>query len=65
MEALSYGLEKSMAHFVWVVKTSTAQQCEDGYGVAPDKFDERVAGRGLVIRRWLNNWYQSMADNNK
>nr|TKS15036.1 glucosyltransferase like family protein [Populus alba] len=29
-----------------------AQQVEDGYGVVPDGFDERLAGRGLVIRGW-------------
>ncbi|KAJ6899499.1 UDP-glycosyltransferase 89B1 [Populus alba x Populus x berolinensis] len=45
MEALADGLEKSMVRFIWVVKTGTAQQVEDG-------FDERLAGRGLVIRGW-------------
>jgi hypothetical protein len=52
MEALADGLEKSMVRFIWVVKTGTAQQVEDGYGVVPDGFDERLAGRGLVIRGW-------------
>ncbi|KAJ6718619.1 UDP-GLYCOSYLTRANSFERASE 89A2 [Salix purpurea] len=52
MEALADGLEKSMVRFIWVVKTGTAQQVEDGYGAVPDGFDERLAGRGLVIRGW-------------
>ncbi|KAF9674200.1 hypothetical protein SADUNF_Sadunf10G0102900 [Salix dunnii] len=52
MEALADGLEKSMVRFIWVAKTGTAQQVEDGYGAVPDGFDERSAGRGLVIRGW-------------
>ncbi|KAG5237036.1 glucosyltransferase family protein [Salix suchowensis] len=52
MKALADGLEKSMVRFIWVVKTGTAQQVEDGYGAVPDGFDERLAGRGLVIRGW-------------
>ncbi|KAJ6357025.1 hypothetical protein OIU78_005006 [Salix suchowensis] len=46
MKALADGLEKSMVRFIWVVKTGTAQQVEDGYGAVPDGFDERMAGRG-------------------
>ncbi|OMO72219.1 UDP-glucuronosyl/UDP-glucosyltransferase [Corchorus olitorius] len=52
MEALAVGLEKSGTRFIWVVKPGTAQQHEDGYGVVPDGFEERVAGRGLVIKGW-------------
>ncbi|XVF85727.1 hypothetical protein PTKIN_Ptkin17bG0140600 [Pterospermum kingtungense] len=52
MEALAVGLEKSGTRFVWVVKTGTIRDQDDGFGVVPDGFDERVAGRGLVIREW-------------
>ncbi|XP_015895252.2 UDP-glycosyltransferase 89A2 isoform X2 [Ziziphus jujuba] len=52
MEALASGLEQSRTRFVWVVKVGTDQEVENGYGVVPDGFDERVAGRGLVVRKW-------------
>uniref|UniRef100_A0A2P2MYG8 Uncharacterized protein MANES_03G092400 n=1 Tax=Rhizophora mucronata TaxID=61149 RepID=A0A2P2MYG8_RHIMU len=52
MEALAQALEKSMARFIWVVKTGITQQTENGYGIVPDGFEERVVGRGLVIRGW-------------
>ncbi|XP_015866970.3 UDP-glycosyltransferase 89A2 [Ziziphus jujuba] len=52
MEALASGLEQSRTRFVWVVKTGTEQQVKDGYGAVPDGFEERVGGRGLVIRTW-------------
>lgn len=52
MEALASGLELSGVRFVWAVKTGSAQQVKDGYGVLPDGFEERVAGRGLVIKGW-------------
>ncbi|GAV82221.1 UDPGT domain-containing protein [Cephalotus follicularis] len=53
MEALASGLDKSGGRFVWVVKPGgTTRQVEDGYGVVPDGFEERVAGRGFVIRGW-------------
>ncbi|XWS23039.1 hypothetical protein CRYUN_Cryun29cG0087400 [Craigia yunnanensis] len=52
MEALAVGLEKSGTRFVWVVKTATTREQEDGFGVVPDGFEERVTGRGVVIREW-------------
>ncbi|KAM1722333.1 hypothetical protein ACFX11_021067 [Malus domestica] len=52
MEALASGLERSRVRFVWAVKRGTAQQVEDGIGVVPDGFEERVGGRGLVIKGW-------------
>ncbi|KAF8021366.1 hypothetical protein BT93_G1719 [Corymbia citriodora subsp. variegata] len=52
MEALASGLERSRARFVWVVKTATAQQAEEGYGAVPDGFEARVAGRGKVVTGW-------------
>ncbi|KAF8399225.1 hypothetical protein HHK36_015090 [Tetracentron sinense] len=46
MEALAAGLERSGTRFIWVVKVA------DGYGVVPDGFEDRVGGRGMVIRGW-------------
>ncbi|KAI9092057.1 hypothetical protein K1719_027992 [Acacia pycnantha] len=52
MEALASGLERSETRFVWVVKHGTSQQMEEGYGVVPDGFEDRVKGRGFVIKVW-------------
>lgn len=41
-DALALGLEKSMARFVWVVKKDPI----------PEGFEDRVAGRGMVVRGW-------------
>lgn len=48
MEALASGLERSRTRFLWVVKTGG----EEGYGVVPEGFEERVQGRGLVVKAW-------------
>ncbi|KAH7835378.1 hypothetical protein Vadar_025585 [Vaccinium darrowii] len=52
MEALALGLERSGLRFVWVVKSVSAQQMADGYGLIPDGFEDRVSGRGMVIKGW-------------
>ncbi|KAH0753630.1 hypothetical protein KY290_023900 [Solanum tuberosum] len=52
MEALTIGLEKSGVRFILVVKQLTAQQEEQGFGSMPQGFEERVSGRGLVIKGW-------------
>lgn len=52
MEALASGLEKSGIRFLWVVKTGMIGKGDDGYGSMPDGFEERVAGRGLVLKGW-------------
>ncbi|XP_028794127.1 UDP-glycosyltransferase 89A2-like [Neltuma alba] len=52
MEALASGLERSEARFIWVVKPGTTQQMEEGHGVVPDGFEDRVKGRGFVIKGW-------------
>ncbi|XP_024016735.1 UDP-glycosyltransferase 89A2 [Eutrema salsugineum] len=41
-DALALGLEKSMTRFVWVVKKDPI----------PEGFEDRVAGRGMVVRGW-------------
>ncbi|MED6168832.1 hypothetical protein PIB30_015208 [Stylosanthes scabra] len=53
MEVLAAGLERSGTRFVWVVKeAATAEHVEEGYGSVPDGFEDRVLGRGLVVRGW-------------
>ncbi|KAF7124318.1 hypothetical protein RHSIM_Rhsim12G0070100 [Rhododendron simsii] len=52
MEALASGLECSGIRFVWVVKSVSAQQMADGYGVIPDGFEDRVSERGMVVKGW-------------
>ncbi|XP_058193563.1 UDP-glycosyltransferase 89A2-like [Rhododendron vialii] len=52
MEALASGLERSGIRFVWVVKSVSAQQTANGYGVIPDGFEDRVSGRGMVVKGW-------------
>ncbi|KAK7275050.1 hypothetical protein RIF29_16157 [Crotalaria pallida] len=45
IKALALGLEYSEARFVWIVK-------EDN-GSLPDGFEDRVSGRGLVVKSWV------------
>ncbi|CAL5189315.1 unnamed protein product [Lathyrus oleraceus] len=53
MEALAFGLERSGTRFVWVVKAPWREkQIEEGYGLVPEGFEERVSGRGIVVRGW-------------
>ncbi|XP_015895255.3 UDP-glycosyltransferase 89A2 [Ziziphus jujuba] len=54
MKALASGLEQSKTKFIWVVKTGTTEiEMEQGYGVVPNGFEERIQGRGLVVRTWV------------
>ncbi|XP_023642898.1 UDP-glycosyltransferase 89B1 [Capsella rubella] len=48
--AIASGLEKSGVHFVWAVKEPVEKDSPRGNIL--DGFDDRVAGRGLVIRGW-------------
>ncbi|CAH8385885.1 unnamed protein product [Eruca vesicaria subsp. sativa] len=41
-DALALGLEKSMTQFVWVAKTDPI----------PNGFEDRVSGRGMIVRGW-------------
>nr|BEP30495.1 UDP-glycosyltransferase [Dahlia pinnata] len=52
MEAVAFGLEKSRVKFVWSVKEPTVGHVAADYGRVPAGFEERVAGRGLVVRGW-------------
>ncbi|KAF9587586.1 hypothetical protein IFM89_004044 [Coptis chinensis] len=52
MEELALGLEKSGTRFVWSVKEATTGHVAGEYGVVPSGFEDRVAGRGFVIKGW-------------
>lgn len=53
MAELTLGLEKSGVNFILSVKGSTKGHKEgDYYGTIPQGFEERVKGRGLVIKGW-------------
>ncbi|KAA8541089.1 hypothetical protein F0562_025052 [Nyssa sinensis] len=53
MEELALGLEKSGAKFIWCVKEQNKGHVEEEYGVIPIGFEDRVVGRGLVIKEWV------------
>ncbi|GAB4829003.1 hypothetical protein Ancab_018660 [Ancistrocladus abbreviatus] len=54
MEALALGLDRSMTRFIWVVRSAMSVQVEgeEGYVGLPAGFEERISGRGLVIKGW-------------
>ncbi|OVA15426.1 UDP-glucuronosyl/UDP-glucosyltransferase [Macleaya cordata] len=52
MEGLAAGLECTGARFLWCVKEATKGHVETGYGKVPAGFEDRTAGRGMVIRGW-------------
>nr|Q6VAA5.1 RecName: Full=UDP-glycosyltransferase 89B2 [Stevia rebaudiana]AAR06921.1 UDP-glycosyltransferase 89B2 [Stevia rebaudiana] len=53
MEVVALGLEKSRVKFVWSVKEPTVGHEAANYGRVPPGFEDRVSGRGLVIRGWV------------
>nr|AYR16605.1 UDP-glucosyltransferase UGT89N1 [Polygala tenuifolia] len=54
MEAIAKGVEESGVRFIWYVKDplKEADMAEEEQNVLPSGFEERMAGRGLVIRGW-------------
>ncbi|PIA57607.1 hypothetical protein AQUCO_00600376v1 [Aquilegia coerulea] len=52
MEELARGLEKSGVRFIWCTKQATKGHVEEDYGMIPAGFEDRVAGRGFVIKGW-------------
>ncbi|KVH98489.1 UDP-glycosyltransferase 89B2 [Cynara cardunculus var. scolymus] len=52
MEMVALGLERSQIKFVWSVKEPTVGHVAGKYGRIPSGFEDRVAGRGLVVRGW-------------
>ncbi|CAK9147896.1 unnamed protein product [Ilex paraguariensis] len=54
MEELALALEKSRVKFLWSVKMATkGHEKADQYGMIPSGFEDRVAGRGLVVKGWV------------
>ncbi|EEF47701.1 UDP-glycosyltransferase 89B2 [Ricinus communis] len=49
IEELALSLEMSKVNFIWCVK----EHINGKYSVIPSGFEDRVAGRGLVIRGWV------------
>lgn len=54
MEELALGLDKSQVNFIWSVKGITKGHVEGIYGTIPPGFEDRVAGRGFIIRGWAS-----------
>lgn len=52
MEELAIALDKSGVHFILSAKRATKGHASNDYGVIPSWFEEKVAGRGLVVRDW-------------
>ena len=53
IEGLALGLEKSGARFIWSIKGPTNGDVEGvHWKQLPPGFEDRVAGRGLIIRGW-------------
>ncbi|THG23821.1 UDP-glycosyltransferase 89B2-like [Camellia sinensis] len=52
MEEIASGLEKSGAKFLWCVKEAPKGHVEGDYGVIPLGFEDRVIGRGLIVKDW-------------
>nr|UTM61885.1 UDP-glycosyltransferase 15413 [Pueraria montana var. lobata] len=46
LQEIAMGLEESKVSFLWVIR-------KDEWGL-PDGFEERVKGRGMVIREWVD-----------
>ncbi|CAO2818426.1 unnamed protein product [Amaranthus hypochondriacus] len=47
MEVIAEGLEKSRVRFIWSVKDQVGD-----HGMVPHGFEDRLSGRGLVIKGW-------------
>nr|XP_043637715.1 UDP-glycosyltransferase 89B2-like [Erigeron canadensis] len=52
MEVVARGLEKSQVKFVWSVKEPTVGHVAGKYGRIPIGFEDRVTGRGIIVRGW-------------
>lgn len=52
MAVVAMGLEKSLVKFVWSVKEPTVGHVAGEYGKIPAGFEDRVAGRGVVVTGW-------------
>ncbi|XP_059462579.1 UDP-glycosyltransferase 73C12-like isoform X2 [Corylus avellana] len=49
---LGLGLEESKKPFIWVIRGSAKNKEELEKWISEDRFEERIKGRGLLIRGW-------------
>ncbi|KAG5412819.1 hypothetical protein IGI04_000386 [Brassica rapa subsp. trilocularis] len=54
---IAAGLEASGASFIWVVRKSTGDDDKEEW--LPEGFEERVKGRGMIIRGWAPQLFSS------
>jgi UDP:flavonoid glycosyltransferase YjiC (YdhE family) len=52
IEEIATGLGASEESFIWVIRDPPSSMPADEYGVIPQGFEERMKGRGLIIRGW-------------
>ncbi|KAL5818101.1 hypothetical protein ACOSQ3_026479 [Xanthoceras sorbifolium] len=52
MEALAGALEETRVHFVWCVRLQIKGHVAGDHGVLPEGFEDRVAGRGYILKGW-------------
>ncbi|CAK7323180.1 unnamed protein product [Dovyalis caffra] len=52
MEKVASGLEESGVRFIWSVKEPSKEHVGEGYSMIPSGFEDRVAGRGLIVWGW-------------
>ncbi|ERN07709.1 hypothetical protein AMTR_s00155p00093050 [Amborella trichopoda] len=52
IEAVALGLEASGAPFLWIKRTPRHVELGAGDGL-PDRFEDRIEGRGLVVTEWI------------
>ncbi|KAK9278141.1 hypothetical protein L1049_027700 [Liquidambar formosana] len=52
MEVLAAALERSGVTFIWSVKVGKGGHVDNDDGVTPDGFEDRVEGRGFIVKGW-------------
>ncbi|XP_031287592.1 UDP-glycosyltransferase 89B2-like [Pistacia vera] len=52
MEELATAVEKSQVNFIWGVKQPNERHVAGDYGIIPKGYEDRVAGRGYIIKGW-------------
>lgn len=52
LKEIAIGLEASGKKFIWVVRKGKGEEEEDEQNWLPEGFEQRMEGRGLIIRGW-------------